>query len=295
MSGPARTGSLVSVLGGHFRLARISNVPTVLTNVAAGAALADALSGEAFSPLALLVLSLAMALFYTAGMYLNDIVDYAVDCKERPERPLPQGVLSRKTAFSFVIGYFVVGLLLVAYVRVWALFPGVALVAVIILYDCWHKNNPFSHWIMALTRSLVYVTVFVALGGTDVLHLLIAAILMLLYVAGLTYIARSETGHDFSRYWPIILLLLPAAYFGFQTDGLFLLVPAAFLLWCGWSLWFVYRREHRSIGGGIVRLIAGIALLDALVLATDGFGLLTIAGIGMFMVTRCLQGYVAGS
>jgi len=290
----SETHSLSSVLWGHIRLARISNLPTVITNVAAGAALADALWGEAFSPLALLVLSLAMALFYTAGMYLNDYVDYGVDCRERPERPLPTGVISRKTALRFVIGYFVVGLLLVAYARLWALIPGVVLVGVIVLYDCWHKNNPLSHWTMALARSLVYVTVFVALGGTDITYLLIAALLMLLYVAGLTYIARSETGSDFRRYWPILLLLLPAAYFWWQTRGLFLLVPVAFAMWCGWSLWFVYRGKNKSIGDGIVRLIAGIALLDAMVLAAGGFGFLAAAAVCMFMLTRSLQGFVAG-
>ena len=295
MTADSEPRSLLSVLWGHVRLARLSNLPTVITNVAAGAALADALSGEAFSPLALLVLSLAMAMFYTAGMYLNDYVDYPVDCKERPERPLPQGVLSRQTALLFVIGYFAVGLLLVAYVRLWALVPGVALVGVIVLYDCWHKNNPWSHWTMALARSLVYVTVFVALGGTNITYLLIAAILMLLYVASLTYIARSETGTDFRRYWPIFWLLLPAAYFGLQTRGLFLLVPVAFAMWGGWSLWFVYRGKNKSIGGGIVRLIAGIALLDAMVLATGGFGFLAAAAVCMFMLTRYLQGFVAGS
>ena len=33
----------------------------------------------------------AMALFYTAGMILNDLLDYDVDLRERPERPLPSG------------------------------------------------------------------------------------------------------------------------------------------------------------------------------------------------------------
>ncbi len=291
-SGP---NTLATVLWGHVRLARLSNLPTVITNVAGGAALAGALSGEAFAPAALLALSLALSLFYTAGMYLNDYVDYPLDCKERPERPLPQGIVSRQTALWFVGGYFAVGLLLLACVRVWALAPGVALVGVIVLYDCWHKNNPLSHWTMALTRSLVYVTVFVALRGTDVPAMLLAALLMLLYVAGLTYIARSETSKDFGRYWPILLLLLPAAYFGWQTRGLFLLVPAAFVLWCSWSLGFIYRVKNKSIGGGIVRLIAGIALLDAMVLATGPYGFLAAAAVGMFMLTRTLQGFIAGS
>ena len=33
--------------------------------------------------------------FYTAGMILNDLLDYEVDVRERPERPLPSGAVSR--------------------------------------------------------------------------------------------------------------------------------------------------------------------------------------------------------
>ena len=36
-----------------------------------------------------------MALFYTAGMILNDVLDDDVDRRERPERPLPSGAVSR--------------------------------------------------------------------------------------------------------------------------------------------------------------------------------------------------------
>ena len=74
-------------LYGHLSLARVSNSPTVVTNVLAGAALA----GGQGAPAALL--ALAMVLFYTAGMYLNDLCDLARDRRERPERPLPSGLI----------------------------------------------------------------------------------------------------------------------------------------------------------------------------------------------------------
>ena len=42
-----------------------------------------------------------MALFYTAGMILNDVADLEVDRRERPERPLPSGAVSRTALAAF--------------------------------------------------------------------------------------------------------------------------------------------------------------------------------------------------
>jgi len=300
-------GGGVRTLGGlgagvmtHLRLARISNLPTIATNVLAGAALAelwrDGATGmhvSEFGPVLLLIL--AMALFYTAGMYLNDYCDYEIDCRERPERPLPAGLLSRATVLVCVCGYFAAGLVALALVRLPALIPGILLIGVIVLYDYRHKNNPLGHWVMALARSLVYVTTFVALAGVHMWPLVIAAIWMLLYVAGLTYIARNETRNDFRRYWPVGFLLAPAVYFVWQTAGVLFFVPVLFVLWCGFSLWFVYRQRDKRIGGGIVRLIAGIALLDAMVLAAGGLMWLVVVSLGLFVLTRLLQRYIPGS
>jgi hypothetical protein len=280
----------------HVRLARISNLPTVFTNVWAGAALAGAWTGEAATTemaKSVLGISLAIAFFYISGMYLNDYVDHPVDMEERPERPLPMGLVSRKMVWACIWLYFGAGLLLLGLVRLAALVPGLALLGVILLYDYWHKDNRWSHWVMALARALVYVTTFVALAGSGLERLGIAATGLLLYVAGLTYIARSENRPDFARYWPVGFLVLPAGLGIWQSSGWLLLVPAIFVAWCGWSLGFVYGpRKH--VGAGVVRLIAGIALLDAMVLAACGAPHLAGAAIGMFVLTRILQRYVAG-
>ena len=67
-----------------LRLGRISNLPTVWTNVLTGAVLAagvgEALSGK------LPLLLIALSLFYVGGMFLNDAFDAEFDAKNRPEQ-----------------------------------------------------------------------------------------------------------------------------------------------------------------------------------------------------------------
>src|SRR6185503_3668623 len=86
-------------------MARISNSPTVVTNVLAGAAVAGAL--EPSAPIALLVV--AMVVFYTAGMLLNDVCDFSWDLTHRPDRPLVAGAVSRQAALVASIALFVLG------------------------------------------------------------------------------------------------------------------------------------------------------------------------------------------
>src|SRR5262249_61425170 len=69
------------------RLGRVSNLPTVWTNVLAATVLAGAEWGNLRTAVGLL----AMSLFYVGGMYLNDYFDRAMDARERPTRPIPAG------------------------------------------------------------------------------------------------------------------------------------------------------------------------------------------------------------
>ncbi|MCZ6604984.1 MAG: UbiA family prenyltransferase, partial [Alphaproteobacteria bacterium] len=79
-----------------LRLGRISNLPTVWTNVLTGVVL---VGGEILS-LRLAILIIALSLFYVGGMYLNDAFDRDFDARERPDRPIPAGLVSTKTVFA---------------------------------------------------------------------------------------------------------------------------------------------------------------------------------------------------
>src|SRR5688572_23309296 len=93
-----------------LRLGRVSNVPTVWTNVAAGIALA----GGALQPRLLVMLGLAVSLFYVGGMYLNDAFDARWDAAHRPERPIPSGQVRARTVFAAGFAMLGLGTLLVA-------------------------------------------------------------------------------------------------------------------------------------------------------------------------------------
>src|SRR5690625_3812244 len=81
----------------HLVLGRVSNLPSVWSNALSGAALAGAGLGSS----SWLVLMLALSLFYTGGMYLNDAFDAEVDARERATRPIPMGEIGRGTVYLF--------------------------------------------------------------------------------------------------------------------------------------------------------------------------------------------------
>src|SRR5262245_63491269 len=50
----------------------------------------------------------AGSLFYSGGMALNDAFDAEIDARERPERPIPSGRVSRGTVLALGFGMLVV-------------------------------------------------------------------------------------------------------------------------------------------------------------------------------------------
>lgn len=280
-------------LRAHLALARVSNTPTVVSNVLAGAAIA--------APLALdwhiVLVIAAMALFYTAGMYLNDLFDVEIDARQRPERPLPSGRVDPALAWVMTGVMFAVGLALLGGVGMEAFLSGVALVALIVVYDRWHKGNPVGPLLMAGTRVLVYVTAFLAFSTDPSWELALWCAVMLAYVAGLTSIARTETLPSVGRYWPLAVVFLPAVVAVAVEPvsiGVWLL-GALFVAWALYSLSFAYRATNRQVGAAIGRLIAGIALVDALVLATNAAWWGVAVALLAFAATFFFQRYIRGT
>ncbi len=283
-------------LRAHLDLARVSNSPTVASNVLAGAALGGALTLGTHTAL----LMVSMVLFYTAGMYLNDVFDYAIDLQERPERPLPSGRLTLGEAILSTALLFAVGLGLLALVSSTALLGGVALLGLIVIYDLWHKANPLSPLLMAGTRMLVYLIASLAFSPRLDLALGTWTLLLGAYIVGLTYIAKTERRTDLARYWPVALLASPAVYFATfliaapSVAGFGLLT--LFVVWLSSSLTFLYRPERRDVGRTVGYLIAGVSLLDALVLFSQGApAVLLLLALGAFVLTLFWQRLIKGT
>jgi 4-hydroxybenzoate polyprenyltransferase len=285
--------ALETRLHGWLTTARISNSPTVVSNVLVGAALGGVLQPD--RSVGLLVV--ALVLYYTAGMILNDVCDFAWDSVHRPTRPMPAGLVPRRAGAIAVVVLFAAGTAIVWLVGgTNSVLSGLILIGFIVLYDAWHKSNPLSPWVMAACRVMVYVTAFVAFAWPITSGLVIASLLLVLYMAGLTAIAKSEVRPSMVGYWPAAILFMGPFFYGVRGGTFQAMVLASLLAgWVLFSLRTVYREQDRNIGLAIGRLIAGISLFDALVLASLGASTSMAAALIAFGATLVFQRFVEGT
>ncbi|PWC33844.1 UbiA family prenyltransferase [Azospirillum sp. TSO35-2] len=283
-------------------LGRVSNLPTVVSDALAGLTLAGVGMSGGSLLLPLLPVSLALALFYVGGMYLNDAFDAAIDARERPDRPIPRGDASRIAVY--VVGFVLValGLGLAAQTGLAGAVNGAALALAILLYDALHKRTALAPAIMGACRFLAYTTAAGMAGAPFGLALLLGAGGLFGHVVGLTYAAKQEAYDRLERAWPLAVLALP------------LLGTLAATLWMrggdlgGLVLWLVllgttvvallrlFRRAPGDVPKAVGLLIAAIALYDAvLIAAAGGAGWAVALAALCFPTTLALQRVVPGT
>ena len=284
-----------------LQLGRISNLPTVWTNVLVGALLA----GGALADARLMVLVVALSLFYVGGMFLNDAFDSAFDAQHRAERPIPSGQVTAREVYVYGYGLLLAGLLGVALasrgIDGWpgsrAVLSALALGAAIIFYNAHHKGNVFSPLVMGLCRVLVVTTAAFSVSAELSQPVVLAALALLCHLIGLTYIAKQEHLDRVGALWPLGFLALPAVYgvaLAVRTPG----VWALWLLYLGvlvFALNLLRRRARGDVPRAVVTLIAGMSVLDAMALAGNGHPVAAVFAVAAFVLTLALQRWVSGT
>jgi 4-hydroxybenzoate polyprenyltransferase len=285
-----------------LQLGRVSNLPTVWSNVLAGTVLAG---GEAWRPATLLVM-LAVSLLYIGGMYLNDAFDREIDARERPTRPIPAGLVTANTVFAAGFAMLLAGIVVAMLAgvtsgpeTVWhPVLASLALAAAILFYDWNHKDNALSPFFMGLCRVLAYLTAGYAAVRQPSSALFVAALVSLCYLIGLTYIAKQEAYDRIGNLWPLLFLAAPLAYglANFTAAPLAVALYGAVLLaWILWSLSYLRRRHRGDVPRAVISLIAGISLVDSLFLAAAGASLPALLAGLCFLATLLTQRWVSGT
>ncbi len=278
-----------------LRLGRISNVPTVWTNVLAGSVIAG--GGQHPDQIALILI--AMTAFYVGGMYLNDFFDRAIDARDRPGRPIHAGEIRAVTVSWIGFCLLAAGIVLMIPFGLVPMIWGALLAAVIVLYDVWHKGNALSPIVMGLCRALVYIGTAVAVTGSTSHATIVGAVALASHVAGITYAAKRESLDRMENLWPLALLAvplfvaLPAVFSGWIVIVAFLLLLAADAL----AIQLLVRRPAPgAVPLSVSGLIAAICLVDALAIALAGGGLLPVAICMLgYPLTRLFQKSIPGT
>jgi 4-hydroxybenzoate polyprenyltransferase len=276
------------------KLGRISNLPTIWTNVLAGTVLA----GGVASDRRVILVALSMSLLYVGGMYLNDFFDRDIDARERPTRPIPAGDISAAVVAIIGFALLAAGAALLALGDPIAAIVGLALAFTIVIYDVFHKGNPVAPVVMGLCRALVYAGAAAAATGTVTPPVIIAGFAMLAFVAGVTFAARQERLDRVGNLWPLVALAVPIALTvpaysqGFLAAYAHLALTAA----VAYAIYLLAKRPTPdAVPRAVVTLIAGIALVDAAFLASVGAVNAALIAVAGFAATVLLQRYVAGT
>lgn len=266
-----------------LELARISNLPTVWTNVTAG----WLLTGGAILDPALLWMLLAGSLLYTGGMILNDAADVKFDREHKTERPIPSGKVSAAAAWSVGLSMLITGWCVAVLMAGASVGITTALVGCILFYDLYHKPWSGAVWVMGMCRVLLMLMPGVCFLTSDRvswwLGVVPYALALGAYIVGLTMVARMESKKNSTSKWQLWLArgllwgpgllavvmmfnaekLRPVTILADLAPLLPLLLVGVFALWVMFAM-RIMSQGGPAIGRAVGLLLAGIPIVDAL-------------------------------
>ncbi|NOX54910.1 MAG: UbiA family prenyltransferase [Planctomycetes bacterium] len=179
-------------LTAYLRLLRLPAVFTAMADVFLGFVCQR---GD-WQPLSMLIsLLIGSSGLYLAGMVLNDVFDRHRDARQRPDRPIPSGVVTVREAVGLASLLIVVALLAAASVGRTAFATALMLTLAALAYDGWLKQTlagPMTMGLCRLLNVLLGASAVHSLSAVWRLPQLHLAISLAVYVTGVTWLARSE-------------------------------------------------------------------------------------------------------
>ena len=178
---------------------RPANIVTAVSDILAGVAIACFVVGINwtelfFLPVFLLVLSTVG--LYGGGVVFNDVFDADLDRIERPERPIPSGLISKEVAAVFAVILLILAVVAAAFVHdelfSSSFFIAVAIAIAAVIYDKWGKHHAFLGPVnMGLCRGL-NLLLGMSIFPEALSAYWMVSIVPIIYIAAITMISRGE-------------------------------------------------------------------------------------------------------
>ncbi|UJH66937.1 UbiA-like protein EboC [Allomuricauda sp. SCSIO 65647] len=184
-------------LKAYLQLCRPANLPTAAADIMAGFALAgfwvaNQENEHGFEGVLMPMFTLVTAsiLLYAGGVVLNDFFDRDIDRVERPERPIPKGVVRAGNVLAFGLVLLLTGVLLSFLWHSTSGFVSLALAFSIVAYDAFSKKSkvlgPLNMGLCRALNLLLGISVFGYFTHLEYL------IIPLIFIAAVTLISRGE-------------------------------------------------------------------------------------------------------
>jgi 4-hydroxybenzoate polyprenyltransferase len=259
---------------GFFLLMRPANIVTSVADVLAGIGISGFFLQDHFQishgwPVFLLGISTIG--LYGGGVVFNDVFDAKLDAVERPERPIPSGVVTVSEATILGCLLLVAG---VAAAALWNVYSGLIALTISIaalVYDKWGKHHDILGPVnMGLCRGLnLLLGVSIYLPSLNYSWYL--AFVPIIYIASITMISRGEVhgGRRKTLYFAMALYLVVTSlilYFSWERKTL--LLTLLFLVPFCWMIMkplaeAIREPAGKNIGKAVKAGIIGLILMDA--------------------------------
>lgn len=263
----------------YLVLVRLPNLFTLPSNILVGMAVISSLAFTLTSFTQFLLLIIISVIFYCAGIVLNDLYDIDIDKKDRPNRPLPSGKISKRSAILLVAILSTLALILSLLVSFSTLVISSILFLAIIGYDKYLKNTRAGPFTIASARVMnILLGASIGLTSIDsysqIVTLTFVLTITFVYVSLIGFVSRYEV-RGFSDYIkfllpPGIVATIISSILLFSLMGFFkleLLIPLAlFSFIMIISFIRIHTRDSRRTQQIVQNMIVSIIVLDSVFL-----------------------------
>lgn len=272
---------------GFLRLMRPANIVTAVADVLAGAVVSGlVIYGEDCSGvdynrphiIDLLLLCCSTACLYGGGIVFNDVFDAELDKVERPERPIPSGLISIREASILGSVLLISGVAAAFIVSVLSGSIAILIAACALIYDKLAKHHSFLGPLNMGTCRGLNLLLGLSIVPASMLNLWFVGLVPLLYIFSITMISRAEV-HGGRKItigiaaflYAIVIAAILIFYFlnkGSQYTG-------ALLLGFGWMIYQPLFKAWRepigpNIGKAVKAGVLGLIFMDASWAAASG-------------------------
>lgn len=250
---------------------RPANIVTAIADILAGIAISGYFGVGAIDPAPVILLILSTVGLYGGGVVMNDVFDADLDAVERPERPIPSGLISKTGAAVLGVALLLLGVVVAFSVNRLSGALALTIAIAALVYDKFGKHQAFFGPLnMGLCRGL-NLLLGVSIIPAVVSQYWFFACVPVIYIAAITMISRGEVhgGKKSTLYWAALLYvsaMLSILYTAISRDYF---IPAAVAT----GLWamMVFRPlfeaikkpEGRMIGRAVKAGVVALILMNA--------------------------------
>lgn len=196
---------------------RPANIVTSVADVLAGIAISGFLANGSFQfqhLVPILLLCFSTIGLYGGGVVFNDVFDAELDRIERPERPIPVGLITIREAATLAVIMLIAGILAAGFTSLTSGILAFLIAVSALVYDKWGKHHSFAGPInMGLCRGF-NLLLGISIIPSAVNNWWYLALVPVIYIASITMISRGKSMVEARKlyiqphfYMPLLLAL----------------------------------------------------------------------------------------